>query len=263
MKKEHNSIRIVLIETSHPGNIGAAARAMKVMGLYELYLVAPKHFPDAQATAMASGADDILAHANVVDCLADAIEDCHIIIGTSARSRRHLQWPLRTARECGQYIAEQRQHLTHPKKVAIIFGRERTGLSNAELDYCQSLVHIPTNPDYRSLNIAAAVQLISYECSLYQTQNQIQNQTQNILSTQSQNENRQEMPVDRTAMEGFYTHLEQALADIRYLDRDNPRYLMRRLRRLFARIDIVPSEMNILRGILSAMQGRKFKPRDK
>jgi len=259
MKKEHDSIRIVLIETSHPGNIGAAARAMKVMGLYNLCLVAPKHFPDAQATAMASGADDILEQAKVVDCLADAIADCHVVIGTSARSTRYLQWPLRTARECGQYVAEQVQGNTQnnvqPKKVAILFGRERTGLTNDELDHCQSLVHIPSNPDYSSLNVAAAVQLISYECSIHQSQT--------VLSTPQQNENRQEAPVKRAAMEGFYQHLEQTLADIRYLNPDNPRYLMRRLRRLFGRSEILPSEMNILRGILSAMQGRKFKPRDK
>ena len=255
MKKEHDSIRIVLIETSHPGNIGAAARAMKVMGLYNLCLVSPKHFPDAQATAMASGADDILQQAKVVDCLADAIADCHIIIGTSARSTRYLQWPLRTARECGRYVAEQIQDEDQPKKVAIIFGRERTGLTNDELDYCQSLVHIPTNPDYSSLNVAAAVQLISYECSI--------NRRQPHISTPEQNKNRQEIPIKAATMEGFYHHLEQTLADIRYLDRDNPRHLMRRLRRLFGRIEILPSEMNILRGILAAMQGRKFKPRDK
>jgi len=263
MKKEHDRIRIVLVETSHPGNIGAAARAMKVMGLYDLCLVAPKHFPDAQATAMASGADDILQQAKVVENLADAIADCHIVIGTSARSTRYLQWPLRTARECGQYVAEQIQANIQDKdqdkaplkKVAILFGRERTGLTNDELDYCQSLVHIPSNPDYSSLNIAAAVQLISYECSIHQAQS--------VLSTPKQNETRQEMPINNAAMEGFYQHLEKTLADIRYLDRDNPRYLMRRLRRLFGRIDILPSEMNILRGILSAMQGRKFKPRDK
>lgn len=259
MKKEHDSIRIVLIETSHPGNIGAAARAMKVMGLYDLCLVSPKHFPDTQATAMASGADDVLEQAKVVDCVADAIADCHIIIGTSARSTRYLQWPLRTARECGQYIAEQIQanseDNTPYKKVAILFGRERTGLTNDELDYCQSLVHIPSNPDYSSLNVAAAVQLISYECSMHRSQR--------LISTPKQNENRQETPIDQAAIEGFYQHLENTLADIRYLNPDNPRYLMRRLRRLFGRIDILPSEMNILRGILSAMQGRKFKPRDK
>jgi len=173
------------------------------------------------------------------------------VIGTSARSTRYLQWPLRTARECGQYVAEQVQS----KKIAIVFGRERTGLTNDELDYCQSLVHIPTNPDYSSLNVAAAVQLISYECSIHQAQTP--------LSTPQQNENRQESPVNAAIMEGFYQHLEQTLGEIRYLDRDNPRYLMRRLRRLFGRLEILPSEMNILRGILSAMQGRKFKQRDK
>jgi TrmH family RNA methyltransferase len=248
---QQDKVRIVLIETSHPGNIGAAARAMKVMGLVELYLVSPKHFPDPQAIAMASGADDVLQNATVVSHLSEAITDCHIVIGTSARSQRYLQWPLRTARECGEYIAEQDEG----KKIAIIFGRERTGLTNDELDYCQSLVHIPTNPDYHSLNVAAAVQLMSYEYRIHQ------NQTQS--SSPEYNESRQELPVNQNSMEGFYQHLEKILAEIRYLDPDNPRYLMRRLRRLFGRVDIVPSEMNILRGILSAMQGRKFKVRDK
>jgi TrmH family RNA methyltransferase len=250
MKKEHDNIRIVMIETSHSGNIGAAARAMKVMGLSNLCLVKPKQFPDPQATAMASGADDILQRAEVVANLAEAIADCQVVIGTSARSTRYLQWPLRTARECGEYVAQQ---TVNKQKIAILFGRERTGLLNSELDYCQSLVHIPTNPDYSSLNVAAAVQLISYECSIHQ-------QT-NLLSTPEPNQKRSESPVDGQTMESFYTHFEQVLTEIRYLKTDNPRYLMRRLRRLFGRCNIVQSEMNILRGILSAMQGRKFTAR--
>ncbi len=246
MKQAFKNIRIVMIQTSHPGNIGSAARAMKVMGLSELCLVAPKRFPDAQATAMASGADDILEQAMRVDSLPEAIADCQIVIGTSARSSRSLQWQLRSARECGAYVAEQSQD----KKIAILFGRERSGLSNAELEYCQSLVHIPCNPDYSSLNVAAAVQLMAYECAIH-----INN---SALATPDV---KQEPVVDNQTMEQFYQHLETVLQEIRYLDPDNPKHLMRRLRRLFGRIDIKQSEMGILRGILSAMQGRKFQKR--
>lgn len=246
MKQELKNIRIVMIQTSHPGNIGSAARAMKVMGLSDLCLVAPKHFPDDQASTMASGADDILQQAKRVETLPEAIADCHIVIGTSARSSRYLQWQLRSARECGQYVAENIQD----KKIAILFGRERTGLTNDELAYCQSLVHIPTNPEYSSLNVASAVQLISYECSIHINKTEF-----------STPETKQENNVDSKAMEGFYQHLETTLQEIRYLDPENPKYLMRRLRRLFGRMEIKQSEMGILRGILSAMQGRKFKKR--
>lgn len=250
MKQELDNIRIVLIQTSHPGNIGSAARAMKVMGLSDLCLVAPKRFPDAQATAMASGADDILQQAKIVENLPEAIADCQLVIGTSARSSRYLQWPLRSARACGEYVAENCQ-----QKIAIIFGRERTGLTNDELGYCHSLVHIPTNPDYSSLNVASAVQLIAYECSIH-----INATAKAVPQT---NKNKSDALIDAEAMERFYQHLETVLTEIRYLDPKNPKHLMRRLRRLFSRLDIVQSEMNILRGILSAMQGRKFQKRRK
>ena len=249
MKQELNNIRIVMIQTSHAGNIGAAARAMKVMGLSDLCLVAPKKFPDDQATAMASGADNILQQASVVETLPEAIKDCQLVIGTSARSTRYLQWPLRSARECGEYVADN----ISDKKIAILFGRERTGLTNDELDYCQSLVHIPTNPDYSSLNVASAVQLIGYECSIHI------NDTARV--TPETNKNRQEEVVNNKVMEGFYQNLEQVLQDIRYLDPKNPRHLMRRLRRLFGRVNVTQSEMNILRGVLAAIQGRKFQER--
>lgn len=249
MKQELNNIRIVMIQTSHAGNIGAAARAMKVMGLSDLCLVAPKQFPDDQATAMASGADNILQQATVVETLPEAIADCQLVIGTSARSTRYLQWPLRSARECGEYVANN----IGGKKIAILFGRERTGLTNDELDYCQSLVHIPTNPDYSSLNVASAVQLIGYECSIHANDS--------ARATPETNKNREEEVVDSKVMESFYQNLEQVLQEIRYLDPKNPRHLMRRLRRLFGRSSVTQSEMNILRGILSAMQGRKFQER--
>lgn len=250
-KNKLSLIRVVMIHTSHPGNIGAAARAMKTMGLTELVLVSPKHFPDPQATAMASGADDVLETCTVVDSLEAAIADCQYVIGTSARSHRTLSWPMMNSRECGEFVADK---INHQSKVALVFGRERTGLTNEELDLCHYLVHIPSNPNYNSLNVASAIQILSYECAF----------TCNQPIMQQQAATADDDPlVDQQAMEAFYDHLSKALISIRYLDPDNPRYLLRRLRRLFGRIHISSKEMNILRGILSAIEGRKFLPREK
>lgn len=243
-------IRIVMIHTSHPGNIGAAARAMKTMGLAELVLVSPKHFPDEQATAMASGADDLLQACTVVDTFEAAIADCHYVIGTSARSHRTLNWPMMNSRECGEFVTDK---INEQHKVALVFGRERTGLTNEELDLCHYLVHIPSNPDYNSLNVASAIQILSYECAFAFNQ---QIMEKNAATAD-------DPLVDQQALEAFYEHLSKALISIRYLDPDNPRYLLRRLRRLFGRIHMTVTEMNILRGILSSIEGRKFVPREK
>lgn len=244
------NIRIVMIQTSHPGNIGAAARAMKTMGLSQLCLVNPKAFPDEQATAMASGADDVLQAVTVVDTLQEAIADCQYIIGTSARSQRTLSWPMFYGRECGEFVSNKYQQ-EPDAQIAIVFGRERTGLTNDELELCQYLVHIPTNPAYNSLNVASAIQILSYECALSV------NKARSAMNPETD-----DPVVTSDEMEGFYQHLEKTLIAIRYLDPENPRYLFRRLRRLFGRIQITKTEMNILRGILSSMEGRKFKPRD-
>ncbi len=244
-----SNIRIVLIQTSHPGNIGAAARAMKTMGLSDLCLVKPSRFPDDQAEAMASGADDILKSADVVETLEEAVGDCKIIIGTSARSQRTLRWVISEPRECG-VIANKN---SAKGKVAIVFGRERTGLTNEELALCHQLVHIPSNPEYCSLNVAAAVQILSYECR--------------VAHLDGVNEAKQigtldEEIVSAKDMEGFYSQLEKLMIDTDFLDPDNPRYLMRRIRRLYGRIQITRSELNLLRGSLSAFAGRKFRRRD-
>ncbi|MGV6808584.1 MAG: RNA methyltransferase [bacterium] len=299
-----DSIEIVMVQTSHPGNIGAAARAMKTMGLSRLTLVAPKVFPDEQATAMASGADDVLQHAQVVADLPTAVKACQYVIGTSARSQRSLAVPLFDARECAAFIrltydrykksqfakpheggqvSSSVEHFAqtdankHPPpqstlRVAIVFGRESTGLTNDELDYCQYLVHIPTNPRYNSLNIAAAVQIISYECTLAAHQYSVNLANDTLDEHQSCMKDKQKIGqkaetddpiVDMQAMEAFYQHLESTLIAIRYLDPDNPRYLLRRLRRLFGRVHLTRTEMNILRGILAAIGGRKFQARVK
>lgn len=274
------TIEIVMVQTSHPGNIGAAARAIKTMGLSRLTLVAPKIFPDEQATAMASGADDILQQARVVPDLLSAVQDCHYVIGTSARSQRSLAVPLFDARACADFIVQsygtyakhaalQTASNTGKKpsfKVAIVFGRESTGLTNDELDFCQYLVHIPTNPAYNSLNIASAVQIMSYECALAARQYTVHSANDTVDNGQRYHKDSQELDVDdpivdMQAMEAFYQHLESTLIAIRYLDPDNPRYLLRRLRRLFGRVHLSKTEMNILRGILAAVNGRKFQAR--
>ncbi len=232
-------LRVVLVETSHPGNIGAAARAMKTMGLSDLALVAPRAFPHADATARASGADDVLARARVFPTFADAIADCVLVAGCSAR-RRSLAWP-----QAGPRAAAARLAATPPReRAALVFGRERTGLSNAELDLCHLLVRIPANPQYPSLNLAAAVQVLTYELRMAAVEGR---------SAQ--------MPADEPAalatageMEHFYAHLERVLVDTGFLDPAAPRHLMRRLRRLFARARPDHNEANILRGFLTSIE---------
>jgi tRNA (cytidine32/uridine32-2'-O)-methyltransferase len=231
--------RIVLINTSHPGNIGAAARAMKNMGLEELYLVNPKVFPSAEATARASGADDLLASAVCVDKLETAIGDIGLVIGASARSRT-LPVPMLDPRRCAELIEQQAE----TTRTAILFGRERTGLTNDELDRCHYLVQIPTNPDYPSLNVAAAVQVVAYELRVAAGLPANQPLKHHRLATSGE-------------MELFYQHLENTLVAIDFLDPDNPRQLMRRLRRLFSRVQPDENEINILRGILTAVQQRR------
>ncbi len=237
MKK---NIRIVLINTSHPGNIGAVARAMKVMHLSSLYLVEPKSFPCAEATARASGADDVLASAVVCKSLPEALAGCRLVIGTSARSRS-IAWPLLTPRECAEKLTGESAH----GDVALVFGREHSGMTNEELECCHELVNIPSNPEYSSLNLAAAVQILAYELMLAQG------------ATKPEAEVRELATADE--MESFYTHLETTLTELQFLDANHPRKLMRRLRRLFNRAEPDKTEMNILRGILSAAQGRKLK----
>lgn len=237
---KHKNIRIVLVETSHPGNIGAVARAMKNMCLDQLSLVKPKTFPSPIATARASGATDILENATIFDSLGHAIADCGIVIGASARLRS-VQWPQLNPRECAALTA--REFVNSP--VAIVFGREDSGLSNEELDRCQYLVHIPTNPDYQSLNVAAAVQVICYEVYLQLLEDKPEQQTTY-------------MPASSEEMEGFFTHMEIALREIGFLKPPSCKKLLRRLRRVFNRAGLDKTDVNIVRGILSAAQGKKY-----
>jgi TrmH family RNA methyltransferase len=228
--------RIVLVNTSHPGNIGAAARAMKNMGLSELCLVDPQRYPSAEASARASGADDLLARAKCFGTLDEAIADAVLVIGASARSRS-LPVPMLDPRACAKLVYEQPDART----VAILFGRERTGLSNQELDRCHYLVQIPGNPQYPSLNIAAAVQVSVYELRLLAAGEETNADQAGIDYATAQQ------------MEHFYQHLEETLVALEFLDPANPKQLMRRLRRLFGRTRPDQNEINILRGILTAM----------
>ncbi|HHL45415.1 MAG TPA: tRNA (cytosine(32)/uridine(32)-2'-O)-methyltransferase TrmJ [Gammaproteobacteria bacterium] len=234
-----SNIRIVLVQTTHSGNIGAAARAMKNMGLEKLYLVAPKQFPHADASARASGADDLLAAAMVCDTLEDALTGCALVFGASARLRT-IAWPQVDPRQCVSVIST----LDDPAEVALVFGREHAGLTNEELEQCHYLVHIPANPEFSSLNLAAAVQVLAYEARVACCASDAGRESE-AVSTQL-------ATADELA--GFYRHLERTVIDIGFLDPDNPRQLMRRLRRLFNRSRLDRMELNILRGILTAAQ---------
>ena len=237
-----SNIKIVLVETTHPGNIGAVARAMKNMKMDNLWLVAPKIFPSSDATARASGADDVLAAANVCNSLQEAIADCSLVIGASARCRT-ISWPEITPRECAaKVLTAASQH-----KVAIVFGRENSGLKNHELDFCQTLLRIPCNSEYSSLNLAAAVQVICYEifvASGLQEAVLIGDKGQSPLATAAQ-------------MESFYAHLTEALTDIGFMQPGKSKSIMRRLRRIYNRIQLDTKEVDILRGILRMSQGNK------
>jgi tRNA (cytidine32/uridine32-2'-O)-methyltransferase len=230
-----DDIRIVLVNTSHPGNIGAAARAMKTMGLKKLYLVAPKFFPHTHANEMASGALDVLGQAIVVDTLDEVLLDCGLVVGTSARERS-IPWPQLLPRE----FAEKARVESTRTKIAILFGREQSGLTNEELQRCHFHIVIPSNPDYSSLNIASAVQVLAYELRLASLEEKI--------------EMTWDYPyADTGAMMGFYEHLERVLVQIDFLKPDVPRQLMPRLQRLFNRARPDVMELNILRGILRAV----------
>ncbi len=236
------NIRIVLVDTSHPGNIGAAARAMKNMALRRLLLVCPQQFPHQEATSRASGADDLLNDARVVGSLDEAISGCRLVVGTSARNRS-VEWPVVSPREAAAKLVEE----AGSGEVALVFGRERSGLTNRELDRCTFLVHIPTNEAYSSLNLAAAVQVLAYEIYLAHQQ----------LPATGPGPGSHRDLATADMLQGFHEHLAQVLDDIGFTDPRQSQKLLRRLRSLFQRARPDKDEINILRGMLSAMQGRK------
>ncbi len=232
------NIRVVLVETSHTGNMGSVARAMKTMGLTNLWLVNPLVKPDSQAIALAAGASDVIGDAQIVDTLDEALAGCSLVVGTSARSRT-LPWPMLDPRECGLKATEEAQHAP----VAIVFGRERVGLTNDELQKCHYHVAIAANPDYSSLNLAMAVQVIAYEVRMA------------FLGRSDAHKSESEPTpyplVDD--LERFYTHLEQVLLNTGFIRANHPGQVMNKLRRLFTRARPESQELNILRGILASI----------
>lgn len=232
-----DNIRIVLVNTSHPGNIGGVARAMKNMGLTRLHLVAPKQFPHEEADWRAASAGDVLQQAVVTESLQEAVADCQFVVGTSARNRR-IPWPLLDPRSCAETIGRH----SPSEQVAILFGREDRGLTNAELKVCNLHLNIPTSDDYSSLNLAMAVQIVCYELRMLAVADQLPAQ---------QDDNWDTPFATRDNMERFYAHLEQTLVDLEFLDPAAPRQLMARMRRLYSRVRLDEMELNILRGILT------------
>ncbi len=235
-----DNIRIVLVGTTHAGNIGGAARAMKTMSLRHLRLVEPRAFPSAEASARAAGADDVLANAGVYPDLGQALADCGTVVGTSARLRT-LPWPVLEPRTAAAMLVTA----AAGGPVAAVFGREHAGLSNRELEHCSHLVHIPTDGEFGSLNLAAAVQVLAYEIKLAARETGAGIE----LAADSP-------PATHAERERFYEHLERTLIEIGFLDPANPRHVMRRLRRLFNRAAPEQTEINILRGMLTAVQRR-------
>lgn len=240
-----SKIRFVLVGTTHPGNIGAVARAMKNMGLARLYLVKPKIFPSADATSRAAGADDILCRAVVCDSLAQAIADCGLVVGTSARSRA-ISWQVLSPGECAALVARR-----HPDtEVAVVFGREHAGLTNAELDLCGYWLTIPSNPAFNSLNLAAAVQVVAYELFTTFHTGPVGAEIAEEAVIEA------DRPAESVRVEAFYSHLYEVMVAAGFMDPYKSGSVMRRMRRLFDRAHLENREVDILRGILSAVQGK-------
>ena len=232
-----NRLRIVLVGTQHPGNIGAAARAMKTMGLARLVLVAPEKAPDRDTGAMAAGADDLVAAAPVFSTLAEAVADCRLVLGCTARSRRVQLEELSPREAASRAVATAVQG-----EVALVFGRERTGLDNNELQLCHAAVHIPSDPAFSSLNLAAAVQVVAYELRLA------------VLAATPATGDAPEELASHAELEGFFAQLGETLDAIDFHKGRAPESAMRKLRRLYLRAGLDPAEVRLLRGVLADAQ---------
>lgn len=232
-----DSVRVVLSHTSHPGNIGSVARAMKTMGLSRLYLINPKHFPHDEATALASRADDILDNAVVVSTLEEALAGCTQTVATCPRVHE-LSVPRHNPRQIAPVLLER---IAAGEEVALVFGTEMSGMTNDEVRSCNRLVTIPTNPEYSSLNLSQAVQILAYELRCALDDNISHLEESPALAAHDD-------------IERFHAHLEQTLVDLHFLNPDNPKRLMPRLRRMFGRIQLEKLEVDILRGVLRAAQ---------
>jgi tRNA (cytidine32/uridine32-2'-O)-methyltransferase len=232
-----NSVKIVLVGTTHPGNIGAAARAMKNMGIKNLSLVQPKEFPSDVAIYRSKAAKDILEHAQVFNNLEEAIFDCELVIGTSARGRK-VPWPILNPKEAAEEVSRSSSH----HNIAIIFGREDRGLTNEELGLCNLHVNIPTDPDYSSLNLAQAVQILVYEIR------------QAILDEQEDKNYWDVELANNDQTELLINHMDELMQQVEFYDVDNPRKLLLRVRRFFKRSRIDVMETNIFRGLFATIQ---------
>lgn len=246
LKAPGDAVRIVLVGTTHPGNIGAAARAMKAMGLGTLHLVAPRHFPSAEATARAAGADDLLARAVVHADLKAALADCDRVYGTTARERR-IDWPTLTPREAAADMLAP-----GAGRAAIVFGRERSGLTNEELDLCQRAIWIPTVSAFRSLNLAQAVQICAYELHLAGGEPGAQDTAADAEPAFP----RGDRPASAGEIDGLAAHLLAAMTAVGYHDPERPKLLERRVRRWLGRGALRHSEAQFLRGFLAAVESR-------
>jgi len=244
----------ILVGTTHTGNIGAAARAIKNMGYAELRLVDCCSHLTKDALARASGADAVLHQARRYESLDEAVADCQSVIGTSARIR-HLSVPVMACRDLAEEMVFDAQRSAKSVRTAMVFGRERSGLSNEELDRCTRLLRIPCNPDFSSLNLGAAVQVVAYECAQA-------SRSVSVKSADNPGSSDHEISATGEAMQHFYDQLYRIMVATGFLDPENPRQLMRRIRRYFERNRPSEKEINILRGILSATE-KPFPPRKK
>ncbi len=235
-------VRVVLVEPTHPGNIGAVARAMKTMGLADLALVRPKRFPDDEAVARAAGADDVLARASVCESLEAAIADCGFVVGTSARLRA-LPCPIVTPRHCAELIAARAATM----HTAVLLGTESSGLTNEQMGLCRYLVNIPANEAYSSLNLAMATQIICYEVRMAMLGDEVTSVT----------DERGDEPATAGDLNGLHEHLERVLDGTGFFNPEHPKTMRLRLRRLFQRAELDRTEVNILRGAFAALDPKR------
>lgn len=243
-------IRVVLVGTQHPGNIGSAARALKTMGLSRLVLVAPERFPHPEALALAAGADDVLAAAGIHDTLAEAVADCRLVLGCTARSRR-IALPEQSPREAAATLLAE---AGAGAEVALVFGRERTGLENDELQLCHGAVHIQANPGYSSLNLAAAVQVLAYELRMGWLEGVAPGAVASDADPDEEEAHERDEPATHAQMEGLFGQLAETLDAIDFHKGRAPESAMRKLRRLYLRSRLDQREVRLLRGILADAQ---------
>ena len=252
LKMSLEKIQIVLVEPSHPGNIGAVARAMKTMGLETLHLINPKKFPHYEASKRAAGGESVLDSAKVFDRLAESLADCTLVLGTSVRDRE-ISWPTNDPRDSAQLVSQHLLQFGEHElgQVAVVFGRESSGLSNAELQLCHAQLRIDANPEYSSLNLASAVQIIAYELRVALIYAGRANQSQPLTAA-----DKRKLPATEAQREGHLQHLQKVLADVDFVKSESSTVLLRKLTRLYSKAELTVEEVQILRGILTAVQNQ-------